>query len=81
MITFGDVDCSEKENAYMFYDAFILYTDDPIDVGFAFEIKKVMEERFFFKVSAFKKLRRLTFVKITFYSDVHTRRFTVGNTV
>lgn len=52
MITFGDVDNAERKNTYMLYDAFILYTDDPLDVAFAFEIKKTMEEKFNFKVNA-----------------------------
>lgn len=49
-ITFGDVNSLEKNNSYMIYDAYILYTDDPDDEEFAFEIKEELEKKNFCKV-------------------------------
>lgn len=50
MLTHDDVRCMESDNAYMQYDAFILYADDDDDMSFAHEIKQRMEEKYGFKV-------------------------------
>jgi hypothetical protein len=51
IITTHDVDCLEARNCVMMYDAYMLYADlDPDDENFAFEIKEVLEKKYFFKV-------------------------------
>lgn len=53
VITLLDVECLELTNTFMRYDAYILYTDDPHDRDFAFEIKRQMEIEHLFKVGSF----------------------------
>lgn len=51
IITSHDVDCMEQNDSVMFYDAFLLYADkDKGDEEFAFEIKSVLEKRYFFTI-------------------------------